>query len=177
MDACHSCEFDAVATTLGPWNPLHASCSHEAGHTIVGREIGRPVIFVRASVKGRGVSLVQRRDDADDLVIGLAGGPAERHYCELVSEGAPSSPDDGRHFVWGAKTDYDETIALARHIAEKGDQTAGDLINWAGTQAEALVEQCLDSILSFAQMLYDNGGTLMGEPLTVALSACGYGGE
>jgi hypothetical protein len=64
-----------------------------------------------------------------------------------VSEGEPSSPDDGRHFVLGAQTDYDEAIALARQITEKGDRTAGDLINWAGTQAEALVEQCLDSIL------------------------------
>jgi hypothetical protein len=143
----------------------------------VGREIGRRVIFVRASVEGHGESGVQRLYDADDLVIGLAGGPAERRYCELVSEGAPSSPDDGRHFVLGAQTDYDEAIALARQIAEKGDRTAGDLINWAGTQAEALVEQCLDSILCFAQMLYDNGGTLMGEPLRVALSACGCGDE
>jgi hypothetical protein len=81
VDARRSCEFVAVVTTLGPWNPLHASFSHEAGHTIVGREIGRRVIFVRASVEGHGESGVQRPYDADDLVIGLAGGPAERRIA------------------------------------------------------------------------------------------------
>ena len=161
-----------IVSRLGHWDPLYDSCVHEAGHTIVGRVLGRPVIYVRASVDGHGDSRVKHLYDADDLPVWFAGAEAERRYCELVAGGAPSTVQDGRHHLWGGKTDREGALALARQLAQEGDKPLAALINEANTRADELVGEHLEAILRFAEVLYDNGGELYGAALQAALSEC-----
>jgi hypothetical protein len=110
-----------VRRSLGPgWGERIAACVHEAGHAVIGHDLGGQVAIVQVDRSGNGgrISLIKADDPKVRTVVGSAGVAAELRYCEEVGGHPPDRPPKL------SSSDDAERVKAAAQEACSGDEVA-----------------------------------------------------